>query len=172
VNGYREYHYVGDQTIKERQPVSPERVCVRTSDDVLRWINDTKQRIDRDRRVSATFIVDMNKLLWISDQRSEHVHCAAGKNVLSAGEMTFHLEKRHIEVIEVTNQSTGYCPEPESWWAVNAALAPTGLTYPEDFTTAYLFRRCDMCGTTNLIKEMWFECGMCQAPLSKKWNYG
>ena len=48
-----------------------------------------------------------------------HVACAAGGPVLSAGEITFDDD---MTVAEITNQSTGFCPEPESWPAVSDAL--------------------------------------------------
>jgi hypothetical protein len=148
------------------------RYRVQSPNDVLRWIADTRQTRSKDKTVIATFIIDTEQRLWINDRHSEHVVCAAGEDVLSAGEMTFFVDKLQVEVVEVTNQSTGYRPEPESWSIVANALVHIGLPHPEDFTTSFLFRRCDACGTTNIVKEMWFECGVCQAALSREWNYG
>jgi hypothetical protein len=170
VINHREYSYVGPKALQESLPLTSNRVCVTSSDDVLQWIKTSEQILDRDRSVVATFIIDMDVKLWIADRRSEHVLCA-GKNVLSAGEITFTIHSNFIEVSEITNQSTGYCPEPESWIAVETALITVGLNHPSEFTTAYLFRRCDSCGTTNIVKDDWFECGVCQAPLSRIWNY-
>ena len=34
-------------------------------------------------------------------------------------EITFEVEKNTVEITAITNQSTGYCPEPESWVSVN-----------------------------------------------------
>ena len=34
-----------------------------------------------------------------------------------------------LEVIEISNQSTGFCPEPESWPVVGAALDSDGATF-------------------------------------------
>ena len=42
--------------------------------------------------------------------------------VLGAGEMTFVQAGADWRVAEVTNQSTGFCPDPDSWPAVAAAL--------------------------------------------------
>jgi hypothetical protein len=42
--------------------------------------------------------------------------------VLSAGEITFSRKGKSLVVSDVTNQSTGYCPEPKSWKAVKASL--------------------------------------------------
>lgn len=171
MGNYRHYSYVGSHNLLQLLQQPSQRTHVNHAADVLQWIKDTHQVLDADKTVVATFIIDLNQQLWIADQRSEHVRCAAGKHVLSAGEMTFAVQGNHVEVVEVTNQSTGYCPEPESWESVAIALMKTGLSFPSEFTTAYLFRRCDNCGTTNIIKDMWFECGVCQAPLSQQWNF-
>ncbi|MBF0289995.1 MAG: hypothetical protein HQM14_19435, partial [SAR324 cluster bacterium] len=64
-------------------------------------------------------MISLNQELLLAPQRSEHVACAAGRDVLSAGQMAFDPETVSLE--EVTNQSTGYCPEPESWDAVAMA---------------------------------------------------
>ena len=91
--------------------------------------------------------------------------------MLAAGEITFVIESQPIWVSEVTNQSTGYCPEPEAWSAVAATLDKIGLEHPPDFTTAYIFRHCDECGATNIVKDGFFVCGVCDAPLSQDWNF-
>ena len=73
-------------------------------------------------------------------------------------------------MVEVSNQSTGYCPEPESWPAVARALAFLGTDAPPGYTTVFIFRRCTACGQINLVKEDWFYCAVCQAPLPAEWN--
>ncbi len=138
---------------------------------MLHWIKDTQQTVERDGTVVATFVIDTDFQLWIADRHSEHVVCAAGAEVVSAGEITFAIDREGVTVAEVTNQSTGYCPEPDSWPGVAVALDQVGIAHPPSFTTAYLFRRCDACGTTNIIKDGWFECAVCEAPLSEHWNY-
>ncbi len=168
---HRQYSYVGSHAILEVLDRPSDRMCVQSSDNIRHWIEETQQSLNKDNMVVATFIIDVNQQLWIADQRSEHVRCAAGQNVLSAGEMTFAVNKNRVEVVEVTNQSTGYCPEPESWDVVAEALSEIGLSYPLSFTTAFLFRSCENCGATNIIKDMWFECAVCQSPLSQKWNF-
>jgi hypothetical protein len=115
--------------------------------------------------VVVTFIIDPSGQLWINDRRSEHVLCAGGGDVLSAGEMTFSLRPK-LEVVEVSNQSTGYCPEPDSWPAVENVLTRLGIPHPKDFTLICIFRRCEACHTLNLVKDDWFECAVCQSPLS------
>lgn len=167
----RKYRYVGSKTLLALLDQPVQRTHVRQPADVLNWIKETQQPLERDKTITATFIVDLEHRLWISYQRSEHVVCARGQDVLSAGEITFAVRNQQVEVVAITNQSTGYCPEPESWMAVEEALKPTGLPHPSSFTTEFLFRRCDKCGTTNIVKDNWFECAVCQSPLSTTWNY-
>jgi hypothetical protein len=111
--------------------------------------------------------------LWIADRHSEHIACARGGPVLSAGELTFQIDRRtkQVEVVAVTNQSTGFCPEPESLPAVAAALDGLGIEHPGEFTTAMIFRRCANCGTTNVVKDGWFECAICGRELPGEWNF-
>jgi hypothetical protein len=167
----RQYHYVGSSGIKQQLEHPAYRVEVRSWKDVIEWIEETDQVLDVDRSVTATFVIDLEQRLWIADQHSEHVVCARGGEVLSAGEITFAVAGDSADVVEVTNQSTGFCPEPESWQVVAAALNKAGIDGPAEFTTAYLFRRCETCGTTNIIKDDWFVCGVCEAELSQEWNY-
>ena len=77
-----------------------------------------------------------------------------------------------LEVVEVSNQSTGFCPEPESWPAVAAALDGLGIRHPGRFTQEVIFRRCPACGERNVVKDGWFACGACGADLPKDWNLG
>ncbi|HVJ80243.1 MAG TPA: hypothetical protein VNC50_04160, partial [Planctomycetia bacterium] len=99
-----------------------------------------------------------------------HVACAGGRPVRSAGEMTFAVEKNAVAVNRVTNQSTGYCPEPHSWQAVEAALVCAGFTAPDGFSKTFEFRRCTRCGAVNVIKDGVFECGVCSSRLPAAWN--
>jgi len=122
--------------------------------------------------MTATFIVDSAGDLWIADRHSEHVCCARGGTVLSAGEITFSDDGGRIEVVAATNQSTGYCPEPESWLDVQRALERARLPHPDDFTGRFLFRRCPSCGMRNLVKDDWFVCGVCDTTLPEVWNFG
>lgn len=58
-----------------------------------------------------TFVVDTDGVLRLAPRRSEHVACAGGGMVLSAGEIGFVREADWWAVGEVSNQSTGYCPD-------------------------------------------------------------
>src|SRR5262249_60577502 len=68
-------------------------------------------------------------LFWVAC-RSAHLRGWPGGPVLSAGELFFLTASGRVEVIEASNQSTGYCPEPESWPAVAAALDRAGIAHP------------------------------------------
>ena len=110
-------------------------------------------------------MIDLEGYLRIADRHSEHIACAAGGEVLSAGEMGF--DARTATLKYVTNQSTGYCPEPDSWPAVERALRRIGVEPPDGFTTVLVFRRCPDCGQRNIVKEGIFECGVCGSELPK-----
>lgn len=163
----RIHHYIGPDELRQ---LSSERHSVTRSSDVLDWIARTKQTLEHG-SVTATFIVDTGGQLWVADRRSEHVACAAGQPVLSAGEMTFDVEGSQVSVAAVSNQSLGYCPEPASWPAVAAALENSGLPAPEFFTSAYVLRQCESCGTKNIVKDGIFECGVCGSSLPRTWNF-
>ena len=84
--------------------------------------------------------------------------------------MTFALADNRVSVIRVSNQSTGYCPEPESWSDVISALRAAGLEPTKGFDPLCEFRRCLKCGSLNLVKCGVFECGMCEAELPREYN--
>ena len=89
--------------------------------------------------------------------------------VLSAGEITFAIG-RAVEVTDVSNQSTGYCPEPESWPAVAQALSRASLATPNGFTLSCVFRRCTNCGSVMLVKDSVFKCDICGEGLPEVYN--
>jgi hypothetical protein len=164
----RLYCYVGPKAIADRaKPEALLGATIRTPDDVRAWARTTGQHL-LSGCVIATFIVDEDGVLRIADRRSEHVACAGGRPVRSAGEMTFALG-HSVDVVEVSNQSTGYCPEPESWTAVAAVLKSAGLSAPSGFSLDCHFRRC-LCGNVTLIKDGIFKCGICGKPLPAGYN--
>ena len=83
--------------------------------------------------------------------------------------MSFLASCDPIEVTYVTNQSTGYCPRPQSWPAVADALERAGIRCPNDFSVRYEFRRC-VCGQINIIKDEFYECCVCGVALPHEWN--
>jgi hypothetical protein len=163
----RLYRYVGPKAIADRAKPDALGAAIRSPEGVRDWVRDTEQDLSS-ASVVATFIVDEKGVLRIADRRSEHVACAGGRPVRSAGEMTFALGHA-VEVVEVSNQSTGYCPEPGSWPAVAAALMSAGLSAPAEFSLTCEFRRCS-CGNVTLIKEGIFKCGLCGKPLPAEYN--
>jgi hypothetical protein len=114
--------------------------------------------------------VDCAGVLLVADRHSEHVACAGQHPVLAAGEITFRLSSAAAEVVAVSNQSTGFCPEPESRSAVEAALRRAGMRPPDGFSPVCVFRRCLRCGSISLVKDGVFECGVCGAELSPAYN--
>jgi hypothetical protein len=144
---------------------------ISSSAPLLAWAYWTGQCPGPDGLLAATFVIDEKGDLLLADRRSEHVACAGGGPVQSAGEMFFRVEVGRAELAEASNQSTGYCPEPESWPVVAAALNRTGVAHPGRFTTAVVFRRCGTCGERNVVKDCWFFCGVCGADLPAAWNF-
>jgi hypothetical protein len=117
-----------------------------------------------------TFVVGLDGILRVAPRRSEHVGCAAGAPVLSAGEITLSSDQGHWKVTDVSNQSAGYCPDPASWPAVSDALDRAGLEHPGRFTHPVVFRRCPRCQERNLVKDDYFACVICGAELPRTWN--
>jgi hypothetical protein len=164
----RLYRYIGPKQIIDR--VRPELIGtpIRSPSDVETWIRTTAQELSAG-CVIATYVIDVDGVFRIADRRSEHVACAAGGKVRSAGEVTFAIH-HGVEVIAISNQSTGYCPEPESWPSVAAAISAAGFEPPDGFTFACHFRICPACGAKNLVKDSVFECGVCNADLPAAYN--
>ena len=158
----RLYRYVGS-----RPAHSPPGTPIRSHADLTDWLRSQPTVADT---FVVTFVIDEAGTLLVADRHSEHVACAASKPVLSAGEITFQITPGETEVIEITNQSTGYCPEPSSWAQVRAALDRIKLNHPGRFTSAFQFRRCVKCDTLNLIKDELFECAVCEAELPAEYN--
>ena len=167
----RLYPYVGPPEIKARVAGRPAGTAISAAADLLAWVRGTGRDAGPDGLVAATFVIDAGGRLLLADRRSEHVACAGGGPVLSAGEMFFGVSEDGVEVGEVSNQSMGFCPEPESWPAVAAALDRVGVAHPARFTVEIVFRRCMACGERNVVKDGWFVCGVCGADLPAGWNF-
>ncbi|MFE1957685.1 hypothetical protein [Streptomyces sp. NPDC059479] len=117
-----------------------------------------------------TFVVDTNGVLRLAPRRSEHVVCAGGGLVLSAGEIGFIREAGRWVVGDVSNHSTGYCPDVSSWSAVAQALDRVRLGRPSSFTHGVVFRRCPDCQERNIVREDDFVCVFCGSDLPEVWN--
>lgn len=164
------YRFVGPPNVRAQIPAMPGGTRIRTAGDLEAWLARAGRKVGVGGSVVATFVVDEEGELRLSDRHTEHAVCAGGRPVQSAGEMTFRGSERGWEVAEVSNQSTGYCPEPASWPAVASALARIPVTIPEGFTDALIFRRCPTCGQITIVKDGVFVCEVCQSPLPEAWN--
>ena len=161
----RLYSYVGPKAIAERLSTASTGTPIGSIEDLLRWAHPSRVASGSPCSITATFVVDEFGMLRVADRSSEHFACAGGKEVQSAGEVTFHISKGNAEVTWVTNQSTGYCPEPESWPSVREALERAKIRAPFEFSQRMIFRRCDHCGSINIVKDSDFSCGVCSAAL-------
>ena len=168
----RTYRYVGPAEIRARSAGKPAGREIRSAADVIAWIRESGEAVRPGGSVAATFVVDPTGRFLIADRHSEHVACAGGGDVLGAGEVFFAVEGPSAVVIaEITNQSTGYCPEPDCWRAVETALERIGLDHPPGFTTECVFRKCEKCGSRNIVKDLWFYCAVCGHQLPAEWNF-
>lgn len=164
VMSYRLYSYVDPQSILESSRAHPPGSPITDQDDLLNWLKSAAAESNRDGSVTATYVVAADGELLLASRRSEHVACASQGKVLAAGEIVFSPEGN---VVEVSNQSTGYCPEPESWPAVAEALEPLSVHRPTGFTLSVTFRLCPTCGERNTVKDSWYVCEMCGSELPR-----
>lgn len=164
---FTRYRFVGPETVRRMSLVDRKRWRIERPGD----LNAAARELGASGgSFSATYIVAPDAGLWIASLRSEHFACAAGGDVLAAGEITFELAGKMWSVREINNRSTGYCPEPSCWPAVEHALALVGLTHPGHFTDEFDFRLCPRCQSTNLIKDGFFVCA-CGHDLPRDWNF-
>ncbi|WP_328807637.1 hypothetical protein [Nonomuraea antri] len=163
----RRYHYVGPAEIRDQTRAGSPGHVISDQNDLADWL---QKQAAEDRAEPFTFVVDVRGNLRLAPQRSEHVACAGGAPVLSAGEISFAWDGTRWLVSEISNQSTGYCPDVQPWTAVKAALLRAGIDHPDAFTRPIVFRRCPRCRQRNIVKDDDFACGVCQAPLPRIWN--
>lgn len=152
------YPYIGPAAIRERTYGEPAGTPIVDYDTLAQWLRDNPETA----RSVATFVVMTDGTLRLAPQRSEHVACASREPVLTAGELTIEPDaKGHFTATSVTNQSTGYAPEPTSYDAISSALDRLGVARPDTWTAAFVFRRCPRCAQLTLIKELVYECAVC-----------
>src|SRR5438045_827951 len=99
----RLHHYVGPPVLQARVAGHSAGTPVKSVADLLVWVRGTGQRPSPDGLVAATFVIDAAGNLLLADRRSEHVACAGGGPVMSAGEMFFLVEGDRVEVAEASN---------------------------------------------------------------------
>lgn len=167
----KRYRYVGPPEIRASVKREDHCVLVDRAEAVIGWVAARLPRGKTAGMVPATFVVDVDQQLWIADRRSEHVACADGGEVLAAGEIVFERSGKEISVSEVSNQSTGYCPAPESWEVVAVVLDRLSIERPAGYTAEFEFRRCESCQSINVIKDDVFECDVCGSGLARTWNF-
>lgn len=167
VNRLRRYRYVGPAELRRETPAAGAIIVV-SRDALDRWLAE-RARAELDE--PFTFVVALDGRLRLAPRRSEHVALAAGRDVLAAGEIVFSPGAGARRVLEVTNQSTGYCPDPDCWTAVGEALDDLGLDHPGDFTVKVVFRRCPACAARNIVREGDFTCALCESALPTEWNF-
>ncbi|GAA3760057.1 hypothetical protein GCM10022225_51990 [Plantactinospora mayteni] len=171
----RRYRYIGPADI--RAAIRPAGAGYRVTclADFTRWVSSVAEP---ELAEPVSYVVDLTGVLRLAPRRSEHVACAEGQDVLGAGEVAFVHERAggpkpssgHWVVGYVSNQSTGYCPDLDSWPAVASALDRAGLPHPDAFTAGLVFRRCPDCGLCNVVRDGDFSCVACAADLPRQWN--
>lgn len=164
------YKYVGADEIRQKIRHLPSGNLILSISDIETWIQETKQQTDVWRLIAATFVINEEGCFRIADRHFEHIACAGGKPVLSAGEIFFQINKNKLQVAEITNQSTGFCPEAQSWKHVARVLDLIKIPHPSSFTIEFIFRRCHYCSQINIVKDNLFICFVCATKLPQKYN--
>ncbi|MEU7281835.1 hypothetical protein AB0A69_24135 [Streptomyces sp. NPDC045431] len=160
--GPRLYGYVGDPAIRAAVRPGTEGRAIRTPGDFAAWASE---QTPDDLAEPFTYVIDADGVLRLAPRHSEHVACAARGWVFGAGEIAFTHDGDGWAVTSLTNQSTGYCPDPDSWPPVSAALSLAGLAYTDGFTHAFVFRHCGGCEQLNVVRDGFFVCVFCGADL-------
>ncbi len=160
------YRYVGPAAVLAAVRAGGEGRRIGSPADLAAWLAASGEAGE-----PYTFVVDVTGFLRLAPRRSEHVACAGGAEVLGAGEIEFGRAGERWAATGISNQSTGYCPDPDSWPAVAAALDRAGVAHPGEFTDPVVFRRCPACGERNLVKDCDFVCAVCGADLPPEWNF-
>ncbi|KJY26769.1 hypothetical protein [Streptomyces katrae] len=163
----RAYRYVGPHHVIAAVQTANSGAPIRTPADFADW---AAAQSAGELKEPLTFVIGTDGALLLAPRRSEHAACAGGGLVLSAGEVSFASEAGRWIVTEVSNQSTGYCPDVASWPAVAQALDQAALDHPDYFTHPVLFRRCPGCHRHNIVREGHFVCVFCDADLPRRWN--
>ncbi|MET9595503.1 hypothetical protein ABZY45_31945 [Streptomyces sp. NPDC006516] len=163
----RSYRYVGPVELKAAVRPDSGGCPISSAAEFSDWITE---RSTAELSEPFTFVVGTDGVLRLAPRRSEHVACAGGAMVLGAGEIGFVLEADRWVVTEVSNQSTGYCPDVHSWAEVARALDAVELRRPSGFTHEVVFRRCPDCQEHNIVREDDFVCVFCGSDLPAEWN--
>ncbi|MCA9625604.1 MAG: hypothetical protein KC731_41565 [Myxococcales bacterium] len=165
----RLYDYVGPHHLVDlaTSPIPRHEPTANTA--LVAWLREQYGNVEA---ITLTYVVTDQGRLRVSDRHTEHVACAQGSRVRAAGELELSIEGSEASVVGVTNQSTGYCPEPSCFPEVQRALLEAGLEPPDSFSHAFTFRRCPGCGGITIVKDDDFECPACGEALPREWNFG
>jgi hypothetical protein len=163
----RTYQYVGPRNLLELANADVARCEPRNPADLLNWLSTHSLSPP----VTLTFVVTVQGQLRVSPRHAEHVACARAEPVRAAGELELGLSAGLPSVLGITNQSTGYCPEPACFPEVVAALGRAGFRAPGALAHEFLFRRCPKCRGISIVKEDEFECASCGGALPETWNF-
>lgn len=166
----RIYPYVGPLHVLKDVQDQPAGTPLHSTPCLLEWLREHHLEPDINQHITVTFVVTPDHQFLIADRHSEHVACAAGGPVLAAGEATFELSPE-VKIVDISNQSTGFCPESSCWPDVQLALEQSDIPHPGKFTRSFVFRRCTHCGQRNLVKDQWFQCAVCDHELPLQWNF-
>lgn len=164
----RLYKYVGPSEVLASVLKAPAGELIESPAALKDWLAANRDDMEPTGVIVATYVIDRQGRLLLAPRRTEHVACASGGPVKSAGEISFTRDGR---VAEVSNQSTGFCPEPGSWPAVAGAIESVVADPPRAFTREFMFRRCPSCAQILIIKESWFVCAICNADVPAHWNF-
>lgn len=156
------YAYVGPEDIGEAVRPGGGGARIRTRADLDAFLS---ARPADELAEPFTFVVDASMTLRLAPRRSEHVACADGKPVRAAGELGFARTSSGWAVPYASNQSTGYCPDPDSWQSLAAALTRAGIFRAGAHTHPIVYRRCPSCAEWNSVQDAHFVCALCDADL-------
>lgn len=165
------YDYVGPASVRASACFDTPRHQVSDGAALNAWAQSHQLINGREHCVTFTYVVLPPARLFVADRHSEHVACARGDKVLTAGEITFERTGSRWVVFETSNLSTGYCPESSSWHILNEALQAAGFAPVDGFTNPFEFRYCSQCQQTCVIKDDVYECPSCLTVLPENWNY-
>ena len=163
----REYEYIGPVEIINRIKSEFKGKRIGNTGEIFNWILENNDNPKFGDSIICTFIINLKGELVIADRHSEHVQCALGENVRSAGEIGFLIEgKNQVYVDYISNQSTGYCPSSDSWPEVEKALRKIqGLNIPKGFDPKFIFSYCPTCKARQIVKDEFYFCPTCEQEL-------
>ena len=167
------YEYIGPSDILKRIKPQYKGATVTSIQDIKDWINHHQPTAKAGTILTCTFIINLDDQLVITDRHAEHVQCALGNLVKSAGEINFYIAKRNkIQIDSITNQSTGYCPHATSWKSVKIALEKVFDTnIPDGFDPEFIFSYCSQCQTRQIVKDEFYFCPTCHGTLLDEYAF-